>query len=467
MSAIRHMTKIQRSELQKALSDMKNGHHKTTAVKLEMEAQFNRTNTRRNGECGDCDGRGYQYCDCCDEGSNEHEHGDWCEDEHGNHCDEDYDTCGECNGNWRSECDTCNGSGYLENHGDDSYDWSDPTVCQDWLLAHVPARARKAVKFIRFYFDGTVDSECTVTVLIEYADVLLHFIDAWNALAEAIGNGMNTRRAGMHISLLNDPECRYACADANNTLNRDYVHNFREAMTPLLPALYFLASANSESRELGYRRPYIGPNKHGGDPYPAICTHDDTMFEFRVFEVCYDKPLMLIDFLIVMSKALNFYGPTPVDTSLKLGELAWRDGRGIERFYFTVKHLTALEKGLKWLKPDYKTIDQLKAERGFSITANYLREQHEERTKQWRSEYGALKGKRHAQRMAQYHRYLMEGYRSLADGYTEMNPTQYAKKSMKQWLENQGVRMKGGIREYVKQMAVEYERSGADYYINV
>jgi hypothetical protein len=455
MSALNKLTKIQKAELEHALKSMAEGYHKTTAAKLEMEADFGRPR-HGSGDCDDCEGTGYVYCDYCDEGQQEHEHWDCLEG-----CDIDSVQCHECEGNYRTDCSECEGEGQL---GEGESDWSDPLTCQEFLMKNVPESARKAVKFIKFYRDGSVDSECTLTVPIKKAYVLVHFIEAWNKLGEAIGNGMDIANAGMHISILNDSRCYYQPGADSNSLNALYVNNFAKAMTPLLPALYFLASPSQQSRGLGFRTPRIHSSK--GGVYPAICTHGCTTLEYRVFETCYDKPLMLVDFLIVIAKTLQFYKPEPTVTSLNIGELGFKEGNGLNRLYFTSKHLTALEKGLKWLKPDYKTIDQLKAERSFDVDTAKLKAEEKQRRDEWTAKFAEIKKARKARRLAVYHRELCRAYDSIAEG-TDMDATAFAKERLKEALENDEFWLKGTVRQYIKQRTEDFYRNDCRYTVNV
>jgi len=446
MSALNRLTQIQKRELEKSLASMANGYHKTTAVKLEMEAQFDRPQGR-DSDCYECEGTGFTYCMDCDDGSIDHDHYDCPEG-----CDTGRDTCPTCDGDYRQDCGECEGAGEQD---EDTPDWSDPVVCEDFIKDAVPRSAREAIKYIKFYRDGSVDSECTVTVPIAKAAVLVHFIEAWVKLGQAIGNGMNIDRAGMHISILNDPDCFYTPGSNrdHNRLDRDMMKNFSLAMTPLLPALFFLASPSQQSRGLEYRTPRISGQK--SSVYPAICHHDYTTIEYRVFETCYDNPLMLVDFLITIAKTLQFYKPEATDTSMKLGELGFKDGRGLDRFYYTTKHLTALDKGLKWLKPDYKTIEQLKKERNFELNRQKLYEQARQRQVEWRERYVHLKKSRHAERLAVYHKGMQRAYEKIAQGNTDLNPTEYAKRYLQDFLNDNGY-LKGNMRDYLRQMAIEY-----------
>lgn len=442
MSALNRLSKTQKQQLNDALDSIATGYLKGTGVKLEMEAQFNRPSGSGDPQCDSCEGSGYSYCEYCDEGQREHEHCDCTE-----NCDTDYEDCGECDGEWRWTCNSCDGEGEPE---EGAPDWGDPLVCQQFIVDNVPKSARNAIKFIKFYRDGSVDSECTVTLPIHQAHLLVHFLEAWTKLGKAIGNGIEIHRAGMHISILNDPNCFYTPGLDLNILNPRYVNNFADAMTPLLPALYFLASPSQQSRGLSYRTPRIHPDK--GGVYPAICTHGNSTFEYRVFETCYDRPLMLVDFLIVIAKTLQFYKPEPTETHMKLGKLGIKDGNGLDRFYFTPKHLIALDKGLKWLKPDYKTIDQLKAERDFKVDRKYLSDEHKKRCDAWKEDFARVKASNKSRRKSLYYEGLMRAYRRQSEGYADVTDVkQYAKNFLDGYLREYN--LSTNARAYLKNQA--------------
>lgn len=79
----------------KSVDIIKKGEFKGTAIKVELEATFNRGNTHGRG--------GWEYCDYCEHGSN---------------------TCDDCDGDWadgRFQCIACDGIGHIRTA--EYYDW--------------------------------------------------------------------------------------------------------------------------------------------------------------------------------------------------------------------------------------------------------------------------------------------------------------------------------------------------------
>lgn len=410
----------QQRELKQALKYIKTCPYKGTAIKIELEAQLN----RGDGDseyCYDCSGDGGWSCDYCSDGwqdcpnecyENELELRVYDnQDSDGTtecDCDDGRVRCENCDDGWNS-CDSCGGSGREDN------DWDDD-ACYDFMLNHVSEDAKNALIYSRFYYDGSVDSEYTFTLPVDKAHYAVEFIEAFKKLAGEIGNGMETSGAGMHIAVLNSPYGNYP---RGNDMDDQKWRNFKQSMTPLLPALYFLGTSDSKSRGLHYRVPRIARDSK----YSAVYGVEGHCMEFRVFETCYDNPTAVFDYLIVISKCLRFYRSTPIDTSMKIGTLGFKDGNGLQRFYYTTKHLKALDKGLKILKPDYKTIDTLKKERGFTITPKVLQEQRKEQRQQQLEEYGKYRERLAWTRRrltyearARYYRFLEDG---LRPGMTE------------------------------------------------
>jgi hypothetical protein len=347
---------------------IKNSKYKGTAIKVELEANLDRVDSD-NGYCRTCDSDGYYYCDNCNDGVIPT-------------FDEAADTyidvdCGECGGQGRIDCEEC--------PAESSYEFSDEDTCKDYMEDRVSPEARKALVYSQFYNDGSVDSEYTFTVKLKDIKYIPEFIKAFKMLADENGNGMDVDGAGMHIAILNSKDGNYP---EGNSLNDTYAKNFANSMTHLLPALYFLGSSDHRSRGLGYRKPQIGLR----DKYSAITGHMG-VFEYRVFETCYDRPEAIFDFIAVVAKSLQFYAAKEVqlDWFGKIGAVGFKDGHGLDRLYYTSTHLKALKAGLKVLKPDYKTVDQLFKERNFSVTAKKIQEDRKKDIARWRSDWREVK----------------------------------------------------------------------------
>lgn len=454
MSVLDTAPKKQMKELTAMLEEMADGNHKTTAIKLELEAHLNRTDSESE-ECYECEGSGYSYCDSCDEGNVDHEHNEICAED----CDDRYDTCSDCAGDYRQECSRCEGNG--RQYGNSDYESEE--TCEAFIANRVPQEVREATTFMKFYNDGSVDSECTVTMPIKHAAWLVYYIEAWNDLAKEIGNGMNVDKAGMHISVLNDPNCYYEPGDDENSLNRRWAQNFANALNPLLPALYFLASPNGNSRSTGYRMPLIGSSKHN-PYYPAVCTHDNTSIEYRIFDTCYDDPLKLLDNIIVIGRTLRFYKEEPTDTLKGIGDIGLPDGDGLNRFFFTVKHLEALDKGLVWLKPNYKSIATLKKERKFEVNRRSLARDFRKMKDQWRADYHKERVNIQYRVRRQYHRYMADAWEQVTYGTIDKkNISAYAREKTKEWAKEN---YRGSnIKDYIDSMSKQH--SGRGYTITI
>jgi hypothetical protein len=277
---------------------------------------------------------------------------------------------------------------------DDDYDCG---TCAEFICEQVSRKTRKHTIFSKFYYDGSVDSEFTVTVDINHPECIIDYINAFNALTEEIGNGADTSGAGMHIAILNSKDGNYP---QGNELKTDCNQNFKAAVTPLLPALFFMGSCDYNSRDLGYRAPRVARDK-----YSAV--HANGCYEFRVFETCYKYPDRFYDYLVTIAKCLQFYSPKKVLPSFTgtIGTLGMpSDGDGLGRFYFTYEHVKALDKGLAIIKPSYKSIATLKKERGLKFDVPKLKAIEKSLELTWRNEYKSYK----EQQMAARAKFLQE-----------------------------------------------------------
>ena len=459
-SVVRNMSVAQRAELKKSIEVIKNSEYKGTHIKLELEAELGRDYSE-DDTCSDCDDDGYYYCDDCNDGSVE------CENCNGtgeitdpaNHhldidcpeCDEGYVTCDNCDGVARTDCGSCDGSGEA---GDG---WTND-ACSEFILNHIPAVTREALTYSCFYNDGSVDSEFTFTLPIDKAHHAIYVIEAFNLLAKEIDGCFETNGAGMHIAILNNPNGGYPYG---NRLDETKANNFARSMTPLLPALYFLASATHDSRGLSYRKPRVTLY----DKYGCI-SGSHNVFEYRIFETCYERPLAVIDYIIVIANTLKYYTNNYIDTSLKIGELGIKNGNGLDRFYYTSKHLKALERGVEMLRPQYKSFQTLKKERNFTIDVNKLKESEKQRVEEWKQEFGQVKTRRAYERLRIYHDYLSRGYRAKAEGQ-DIDPQQYAKEMLKVTMNDRYSNLKGSAREYVQRKSREFLTESVDYTIKV
>lgn len=354
-------------------------------IKVELEGDLGRDGEH---ECTDCWGDGRQDCSSCDgEGAvMEYE-------TIGQGSREVWEECSDCDGDGRVDCSECDGTG---EHGNSESERS----CEDFMIEHVSQEARDALTFphldvrrdnpdsyyynghqhMGFYEDGSVDSEFTFTVPIEKYAVITEWIDAFNALGRHLGNDeIDVHGSGMHVSLLQ--EGNYP---SERQLDEAGIENFKSEVGKLLPALFFLASADSHSRDLGYRTPRVSSR----DKYSAIFTHYNTCLEFRVFETCYKRPEAIFEYIQVMANTLKYYA----DPSLKAKSLgkkfSFAEGDGsVARFFNSTEQLRILNAQIKELKPADKTIKKLKADRGVHYTIKGLQQKEKVILARLRSDY--------------------------------------------------------------------------------
>lgn len=311
-------------------------------IKIELEADLGREDCEY--DCYECRGSGSITCHECN-GAGVIE----IEDDNGNMTEVE---CDECGGIGEVNCDECDGSGRQDNQ-----EW-DCDTCKEYILDKVPAKAREALTYSEFYYDGSVDSELTLTLPVKDADYLEDYIEAFKDLGDEIGNGVETGGAGMHICVI-PAEAGGKYPVPRDTLNLSKLENFKNQVTKLLPSLFLLASPDETSRSLSYRTPQISNEK-----YSAINTAGNSSIEYRVFETCYDSPESVRDFVEVIANTLKFYhDPTKqierAGTSFDFPD----NNRYVSRFYNTPEKVAILKKQLKHIKPANKTIKEILNER--------------------------------------------------------------------------------------------------------
>lgn len=335
-----------------AIDSIKKSSYKGTAIKVELEGQLN----RYSSDCPNCHSDGETQCAECD----------------GN------GTIGEDLAN----CRVCDGEGWIQCSGHTSKEW-EVEDCQEFIKENVSAEANKKLVFGEFYDDGSVDSEFTFTLMLDDLEYVTEFIQAFKKLGDTIGNGIKTEGAGMHVAILNQKKGNYP---SGNQLSMKCFDNFAATMARLMPALFFLGSADHRSRGLNYRYPKVSEDK-----YSAVNGGTGAL-EFRIFETCYDRPEAILDYVCVIAKCLQFYTAKRVELPFKkIGDLAFiNNGTYLERFYISQAHLDALNAGLAILKPDHKTITQLKKERNFKVSRTTLQARLRKEKAKWQQEYAEL-----------------------------------------------------------------------------
>ena len=367
-------------------------------LKFELEASLGRSQRRVQWACGDCTGRRIAPCsDCNGTGAAAQRS-----------LLEPHVECIGCNGNGGRACQSCMGRGHRGN-------FNDLETCQEYIfdqlalsttgktLAELRAEGKELgdrdgrggqsggtalpfVTYAKFYYDGSVDSELTITIPVEEGEKSLDILNAFKKLAEISSGGhIDTRGAGMHIAVLPEGCDGYYPADVR--LDARGLTNFINEVTKLLPALYFVGTSNHRSRTMQYRSPRITNDSK----YSAIYTVGRRCFEFRVFETCYDRPEAVYEYLQVISNALKFYAD-PTRKVKTLGKsFGFPSSTEIANYYNTTEQLRILNATVKYLKPEDKSYKQMKAERGVKYTISSLATKEKSRLAQLRADYNEYK----------------------------------------------------------------------------
>jgi len=266
--------------------------------------------------------------------------------------------CARCVGEGSILHPTCGGRGYTEkvtgNYGSENF-------CRDWILEHVSEKARKALSFCKFYYDGSVDSEMTFTLPVEDGKYIVEFIQAFKDLSEATGQGIDVAGAGMHIAVLVDG-CGGKYPVTGASLDNGKLNNFANEVAKLLPAMYLLASSGKQSRKLYYREAQISNQK-----YSAIHVLNGAL-EFRLFETCYDRPTAVIEFLGVIDKALEFYADPSKKVEKQDVTFPIFEGKTTRRFVRTSDQIRVIRKQFALIKPEGLTIKEIETTRNVKIT---------------------------------------------------------------------------------------------------
>lgn len=378
----------------RSVQAMKDGQFKLTAIKIELEAHLDRSNS--NDYCGECN-EGHIDCESC-EGM----------------CDIGCEECGrggceECNQRGRIRCEDCDGRGSVDcpDCGITGNNWGSVRVCQNYILSKLaplglaevqPDGSYKPVKplvFARFYNDGSVDSELTATLLMNKAENVLllpKLIEAFSDLANEMGSAIDTRRAGMHTALLNSKDGYYETNRSRGKVSgpregdKTRFKNFKRSMSLLLPALFFLGTSNDKTRAMEFRIPRVSDI----EKYSAIAYRGGAV-EFRVFDTCYNNPDAILDNIVTMKNCMKYWR----DTYRKVGVsniardvVFGLDGSDkLDRLFVTTTHIDLLNRGLQLLKPSYYSISDVKRQRNFTQNKVKINKTLRERQKQALVEY--------------------------------------------------------------------------------
>lgn len=378
-----------------------------TGIKVEMEAQLRRSRVEQTFACRNCEDRGTVVCRNCDGDGEES-----CDECYGDGCSNCSDTgevtCTECDGRCTRQCNYCDG--VPRNNG--TTNWRSEAQVLEHILTQIAAATDTTytpqaveiatngirisqsahnpfswMKFARFYNDGSVDSEMTFTIPIDNIANVRHLpavLRVFRQLESHIGQGFDTRGAGLHMALLFSSDCSYPHPSDNytrsgrpdsNRLPEQHIENFKRSMTQLLPALYFLSSPDGGSRGIHFRLPQVSMDyrndQYGNNKYSAI-SYRSGAIEFRTFDTCYDAPDTILDNIMVMANCMKYMSSTyknpGVDKIAKELRFGSDDDNTLTRFYRTEMHLDVLKAGLLKLKPSYLTLKEVKARRNFKVT---------------------------------------------------------------------------------------------------
>lgn len=256
----------------------------------------------------------------------------------------------------------------------------DEDECEDWIWSKLTDKDKQCIVFKQFYNDHSVDSELTFTISLKDPQavfILPKIVKIFTELADEMNCEIDVRGAGMHMALLQTKDAHYPSRP--KVENSVRFQNFRKSMTMLLPALFFLGTANEKTRALRYRLPMIS----GNSKYCAIAYRGGAL-EYRVFDTCYDAPDHILDNVIVMANTIGFWSAIYKPVKVPVHHARFGTERGytdLKYLYVTNDHLKLLNTGLDLLAPKYKTVSESKLQRKFDIDEKQIDEQEKERLK--------------------------------------------------------------------------------------
>lgn len=241
-------------------------------------------------------------------------------------------------------------------------------------------KPRLPLVYSKVYTDS--ETEWTTTLSLKDANDVLYapfLVDAFNALIEANGNGVNVELSGMHTAFIQGKDGIYP-SDTSATQQKMF-DNFAKSMRPLLPALYLLGANRIEegigvTRSTSPRQPMISSD----EKYSAVAYRYGAL-EFRVFDTCYDNREQLLDNIVVMAQSVSKYWHNKyikpsvvVDKPTYFGSSNCNGSvNKIESLYVVKDHIVLLNKGLRCIKPPYMTVKEVKQARNFKLTVRTVK----------------------------------------------------------------------------------------------
>ena len=278
-------------------------------VKVELEANVEPEDYSTESECCDCYGSGRIQCGDCGgagvtrttcsicngKGIIETNNGQtqFCHD-----CDGGYreSRCQECSGGY-VDCSECSGRGYFDNEY-----WYENYLDDFWAAFNEKlGNTLRLTEHAHIYYDGSVDTEVTLTLRVEYLDELPGIISIFAETCRSFGSCI-TGNAGLHITLLSDK--KYPIEEK---LDQKKLSNFRKQVSKLLLGLICLGSPDDSTRAFEFRDLEISSDRK----YSAIYTRGDTCIEYRLFDACFDRPSYIIRYLELIGKTLHYYSDDP------------------------------------------------------------------------------------------------------------------------------------------------------------
>ena len=274
-------------------------------VKVELEANVQPNDYCSESRCFACDGTGRRACSECNGEETILTVCATCSGEGFVSTDGERRLCSDCaDGRVRTRCSNCsdgciecNGMGYFEND-----DWHESYLDDFWeVFADKLAGTKDLLEHIHAYYDGSVDTEVTLTLWADYLGELPGIVSAFRETCQKFGR-CETGNAGLHITLL--PDSRYPTKEK---LNGRKLDNFSKQVSKLLLGLTCLGSPDDSTRAFEFRDLEISSDRK----YSAIYTRGDTCIEYRLFDACFYRPLYIIRYLELIGKTLRYYSDKP------------------------------------------------------------------------------------------------------------------------------------------------------------
>lgn len=445
-----------------AVEALKKCEFKATAIKVELEAQFNR------GDAEDCPAG--NTCYECD--------GDWedasdCESCLGNGI-EGEENCPDCGGTGRQNCTYCDFGEQTCDGECEAGEWGSNSYCQSWILEQLAQYGlserngdgdgfwvcKRPLSYAKFYTDGSVDSEFTFTLMLDNPEnifLLPKVVEVFNALGGEIDNGIDVDGAGMHMALLDTEDGSYGRNNNVTDVQLVRYQNFQKSMSLLLPALYCLGTSCERTRGLSFRRPEVNMSSHR-----AAIDYRHGALEFRIFDTCYDKPEHILDNVVVMSKCMRYWrskyrtsGMEKIASEVRFG----REGNyTLERFYITTTHIDLLNAGLRKLKPSYYTIKQIKEQRKLAISKRTINSKLRDFRKSLSVEYEEYSSRYDWSLVVRRHRRTAD----LLEAYGKDTDMEKVEKETEQFIKDLA-KQRQKLEEYAKKREEEYLGREGDY----